>query len=324
MDARAGDTVSADLEDRIGPIVERVLIVELLAERGHEPTKRQGMTWTYHCPLPGHLDTNPSFTVKDAKWRCWSICGCGGDVVDLVMALDGINSATAIEQLAARIGLGREPRPQARGLSPEKESALLESFTANRQWEPDAVAGAGLSVVLDDFGRPRIRFPYRIKGRKVWHQDRAIGSAEPKWLAPKDSRRLLYNADSITLAGQRGGCWLLEGPCDVLALQSTYEAPAALGIPGVEGFRPDWVAAFADLQGVFLVADNDPAGEKLRAQLDALFAPLTTPLLHVRVPESYNDLDEWRRGAGADNDQFDDELLAAVIVAQAERDRIDR
>ena len=55
--------------------------LEILAEQGIYPTKAQPISakdrYLCHCPLPGHEDHEPCFSIHaDRKrWKCWT---CGG------------------------------------------------------------------------------------------------------------------------------------------------------------------------------------------------------------------------------------------------------
>jgi hypothetical protein len=64
---------------------EAVPVIEL-ADRlvGPGQMRRVGEKWVGRCPLPGHEERTPSFTVYpgDGGWHCFG-CLRGGDVVDL-------------------------------------------------------------------------------------------------------------------------------------------------------------------------------------------------------------------------------------------------
>jgi DNA primase len=64
-----------------------------LAERlcGPGGMRKVGDRWVARCPLPGHEDRTPSFTVytKTNSWFCFGACLRGGDVVDLAAAAWG-------------------------------------------------------------------------------------------------------------------------------------------------------------------------------------------------------------------------------------------
>jgi DNA primase len=186
-----------------------VLILEVLRKRGHEAARLTRATFHFHCPLPGHEDRRPSFQVKDNRWRCFSQCATGGDVIDLVVALDHCSKAEAIESLARSIGLGREATSTP-STTRAADARLLEDFVQKRGWSPTAVREAGLHVVRFRGehgpwakGTAAVRFPYRIEGQLVWYQDRALDDSEPPWLAPKGSEAAVYNADGLQLADER-------------------------------------------------------------------------------------------------------------------------
>jgi DNA primase len=50
--------------------------------------RKVGDRWVARCPLPGHEDRTPSFTVYTGtnSWFCFGACLRGGDVVDLAAA----------------------------------------------------------------------------------------------------------------------------------------------------------------------------------------------------------------------------------------------
>jgi len=315
--------VTATLEDRCPAIRARVGIGELLAAHGHEPARTTGDTSYYHCPLPGHEDREPSFTVKGERWKCWSQCDASGDVIDLVVLLQACSHREAIDALSARAGLMRDKQPAPRtGLSPERSATLLADFLNVRQWDAGAAAEAGLHVVLDRYGHPRVRFPYRYGEETVWWQDRAIGDAQPKWLSPPGKRPAVYHARALQLAHERDDeLWLVEGPSDVMALLSTFQAPAVIGIPGAGNFSPDWVPAFHGLREVVVCGDNDGAGLKFRERVAQLLARAVLTVVQLHVPEPYNDLDDWRRGCGTAVPELFGESLERAATAAEEAGR---
>jgi DNA primase len=80
-------------------------IVEILEERGVK-VRQSGRQFVCLCPLPGHVDTRPSFSISD-DGRLFFCFGCqrGGDVFKLVELLDDCDFKTAREKLAARAGI---------------------------------------------------------------------------------------------------------------------------------------------------------------------------------------------------------------------------
>lgn len=58
------------------------------------------------CPLPGHSEKTPSFTVNEAGqfFKCFG-CGRGGDVITFIMIMENLDYPGAVKYLADRAGL---------------------------------------------------------------------------------------------------------------------------------------------------------------------------------------------------------------------------
>lgn len=79
------------------------LIVDELDRRGIRPTRSYGNRVIYSCPLPGHEDHEPSFTVytDTNTFRCYG-CDRHGTIIDLVAALDARKPAEVIREITGR------------------------------------------------------------------------------------------------------------------------------------------------------------------------------------------------------------------------------
>jgi len=298
-------------DDRIPELLERVDLAGLVVRLGGVESNRAG---TFPCLNPGHEDRNPSFTVKDGRWKCWSACDAGGDAIDLLVWFRELTKAEAIDELAAIVGLERS---DAGPPTVPAERDLLVGWCLRRGWGPWVVDECGLSVVADDYGRRRIRFPFRLAGQVPYHQDRAVDDdVKLRWLSPKGARPVPYEADRLRLARERGHVFVVEGVTDVVALVDAYTAPAVVGVPGVAAWRPAWARAFVGL-GVYVLADNDQAGERFRARLDDDLRPVARDVWQVAVPPEHNDVAAWRRSLDAE--RFDVEIMAAVEASAGYR-----
>ena len=90
------------------------------------------------CPLPGHSEKTPSFTVNEAGqfFKCFG-CGKGGDVITFVMIMENLDYLGAVRLLAEWAGLAlpdddrdykeiaKERSDRDRLLSLLKETALF-------------------------------------------------------------------------------------------------------------------------------------------------------------------------------------------------------
>ena len=66
--------------------------------------KQTGAQWS--CGCPRHRGKDPNFKVEAAtgRWYCHSVCGCGGDIIDLEMALTGADFKTAKAEVFRIVG----------------------------------------------------------------------------------------------------------------------------------------------------------------------------------------------------------------------------
>ena len=215
--------------DRIPEIRRRLSPADVLLRRGVAPTSERGEVAWFLCPL--HAEKTPSFQSKGAEWHCFGACHVGGDVIDLVERLDGVGTNAAIDIAAELAGVVTEmvpvgrtkPKPVARGtIADEDGQRLLGRFLARRQWDSEVARELGLRVVLDGFGRPRVRFPFYLGHSVVWHQDRLIFEVQsddeeiPKWLSPSGTHRHVFNANAIPHAHETGELWITEGVFDTV------------------------------------------------------------------------------------------------------------
>lgn len=324
-------SATGTLDDRIDEIRSRVDLAAEVERRAGQAFKHNGGVLTYSCPNPAHEDRNPSFTVTitgahAGTWHCWSACDESGDIIDLLVWLDGITKAEAIERLAEQIGRARDAshattaRPESNRSratpatpqpDPEVADRLLTEFVAGRRWELDVCRDElDLRVVADRRGSARVRFPFRRAGQIVYWQDRAIGAATPKWLSRGGAIPGPYEMDRLATARtiDPPSVFLIEGLGDLVALVHAFPHAAAVACPGAGVLKEQWAPAFTALQ-VYVIADNDPGGQSLRSRADRLLGPVATGVRHAHVPEHHNDLDAWRQ---ADPDHFGEHLLEVV------------
>ncbi len=325
--------------DRIPDVRQRVDLAALV-EHYAGPGRTTGTKTTFRCPHTSHEDHSPSFTVTGDRWRCWSQCDRSGDAIDLIAWLESCSTAEAIDRLAddARL-IPYETRPtkeaptkapttiapgapapswdeylagRSRPLPLEEGRPIVEALCEQRGWSGATATRLGLHAVTDSHNRTRISFAFFEGRHVVWHQDRATDGAEPKWLAPAGRPSVPYEGNRIALGAQRGECFVVEGVTDAVTLINVYDDPAVIGIPGVGAWHAGMAKAFRG-QTVFLVADNDQAGQTFRRRVAGDLATAGVRCAQVLVPESHNDLSDWFAAVG--RDQFHIELTEAAEAA---------
>ena len=75
-------TVIEEAKEKV-PVID---LADLLC--GPDKLRKVGQRWVARCPIPGHDERTPSFTVyfETNSWFCFGVCQRGGDVVDLAAA----------------------------------------------------------------------------------------------------------------------------------------------------------------------------------------------------------------------------------------------
>lgn len=101
-------------------------LVDVLGRAGIQPPARWGGgDFVISCPMPGHDDSTPSMIVHPGTDRCHCFgCGAGGDVLQLVMDLEGI---TSLSRAAEVLDAGRALRPASTSTAVSAGSALAVS-----------------------------------------------------------------------------------------------------------------------------------------------------------------------------------------------------
>jgi 5S rRNA maturation endonuclease (ribonuclease M5) len=126
---------------------------------------------------------------------------------------------------------------------------------------------------------------------------------------------ILYEADRLARASEVGEVLLVEGVSDAVALVEVFENPSVLGVPGAGGLQERWAPAFTGLR-VFVLADNDSSGGKLRLSADRVLTGVASAVVQVFVPEEHHDVDDWRRACDSP-ERFGRELAASCAAALA-------
>lgn len=115
---------------------EEVPTVEL-ARRLCGEMRQAGARWVARCPLPGHEDRTPSFTVypETDSWYCFGACQKGGDVIDLAAAVWSIeNPATAAAEVLLTFSREIPPRPSA-WFAKQKRQAPVRDAVGKARFE---------------------------------------------------------------------------------------------------------------------------------------------------------------------------------------------
>ena len=222
---------------RLRELRRLVSIEQVLHRRGLlSGLRRRGQRLVGPCPV--HGGDNPTAFVVDCRrdlWNCHTACR-GGDVVELIRALDGVSYAEVARTLGTMSGQPHvQPlsppttradtfRPYTRRLTLDPEHAFLVSrgiapHTARRfevgAWYRHGLLDGCIAVRLHDIGGQ----PLGYAGRRLQPERRG------KWVIPRGLPKstLLYGWHHMCAATQ---VVVVEGPWEVLRLHQ-------LGVPAV-------------------------------------------------------------------------------------------
>jgi hypothetical protein len=200
-------------------------------------------------------------------------------------------------------------------LSVERAELLLFRYLRTRGLPAEIAEVLGLRVVVDSYGYPRVRHPFRLRGREVYCADRAIQTGvDPRWLYKKGTIPCPYEVDRLGRAGITK-VLVTEGVSDAVTIVAAFDDPCVVGIPGSGGFKSEWaVPAFVGLT-ILLCADNDRGGEQFAADVTSKLVDIARSVRRLRVPEQYNDLGVWLMTVG-DVGRFRAELERAEACAE--------
>ena len=105
-------------------------VITLLAQHGHCPVSENRRSekdrWRFICPIPGHHDTHPSFTVSENgdQWTCWAC----GQVLQGIRRLRELLGGPAITPVAK----SAKP-PKRKKYKPEPlQGAILQALSLRR------------------------------------------------------------------------------------------------------------------------------------------------------------------------------------------------
>ncbi|MEX0846337.1 MAG: DNA primase [Ilumatobacteraceae bacterium] len=95
--------------------------------------KRVGRNWVGLCPF--HGERSPSFNVREemGRYRCFG-CGAAGDVFTFVQEIEHVDFVTAVEQLAAKVGIQLNYTTGGESKERQRRKKLVEAMALAVDW----------------------------------------------------------------------------------------------------------------------------------------------------------------------------------------------
>jgi archaellum biogenesis ATPase FlaH len=132
----------------------------------------------------------------------------------------------------------------------------LNEFLMLNEYKREDVAATGLvwDTGKDFFQAGSITIPYFVQGVCAQIRCRDQEAVKNKYKTPPGQDPIPFNVD-VVLEDNLSFVVLTEGEFDAMLLEDLgYNA---IGIPGANAFKEDWVRAFADIRKVFICFDTD-------------------------------------------------------------------
>ncbi|MDP2328235.1 MAG: DNA primase, partial [Dehalococcoidia bacterium] len=125
---------------QIDDIKTRLDIVDVVS--GYVPElKKMGRSWKARCPF--HSERTPSFVVDPERqtWHCFGSCSTGGDVIEFVRRIEGLDFKEALYLCAERAGVELRAPSQREVAEREVHERLLAANEAAAIYFQAALAG---------------------------------------------------------------------------------------------------------------------------------------------------------------------------------------
>jgi DNA primase len=144
----------------------------------------------------------------------------------------------------------------------EENIHLAADWLESRGLTVDDAALYRLGVVTDDSPesspyRDRLSIPYLTPNRVVDIRFRSMLPLGPKYLSRPGAEAHMYNVAALWRDSKQIA--ICEGEIDAIVMD-LYSGIPAVGVPGVQLWKPHFRRAFADYDRVLVIGDGDEAG----------------------------------------------------------------
>jgi hypothetical protein len=280
--------------------------VDLVLDR-LEGVKQRGEGYQARCPA--HEDNEPSLSVAEGDdGRALVKCFAGCEVEEIVSAL-GLEMKDLFERRNGQRGGGSYTSQKTTSTD---QPATLENYADYVGLPVPFLKDLGLKEYRH-LGEPAVSMPYMDEnGEVLLTRSRVSLTGKPKVKTRKGDKLRLYGLWKLEEAHGAGYAWLVEGESDSQTLW--HHGEPAVGIPGANGWKPQWVADLEGIERLYFVVE-DEAGEACWEKLAA--TPEIRDRLHRVQLEGVKDVSELHK---RDPDRFADRLRQALESAEAWED----
>src|SRR5688572_8416640 len=200
--------------------------------------KKAGRTYKARCPF--HNERTPSFTVDPERgtWHCFGACSTGGDVIEFVRRVEGLDFREALRVCAERAGIElRTPSAREREQRDANERLLQANEAAAVFYQSELLGAAGAAALayLD-------KRALDAATRQTWHL--RLAPARLRWLIDHLTARGFTEGDLVAagLAVEPDGQSTARGAYDRFrdrVIFPTRDARGRMIAFGARALRPE-------------------------------------------------------------------------------------
>ena len=206
------------------------------------------------CPF--HNDRNNSFSVdlKTGKWHCFAE-DIGGNYLDFYARLHNTSTSDAFKEILRQYGKDEEYETEA----PVSRSYTIGHYAFEKRLPEDWLKEkCGLSTEKDRDGTTYMKIPYFGEDGTELTSRKRYARKGFKWKWGSAGKIRLYGEWRLESIRRGDYVVLVEGESDTQSLW--YMGVAALGVPGANMFKPEYVDELQDLK-IYIHQEKDGGGE---------------------------------------------------------------
>lgn len=212
------------------------------------------------CPF--HDDRNPSFYVRatDGVWHCFG-CGEKGNATTFLVKLGVAKDTKEAYKLILDFA-GINPNDLGTGTT---FKYTLEDYALEKKLDKNFLISLGVTD-----GKDCINIPYRdIDGTLVRMRQRYSPASKKRFNWSTGTQIIPYGLWLLQTMKAKNHIFLVEGESDAQTLW--YHQIPALGIPGANTFKDEWVQYIQDFNEIYIYTEPDKGGQAfLRRVCEAL------------------------------------------------------
>jgi hypothetical protein len=260
----------------------------------------------YQALCPAHEDHEPSLSISQGEdGRALIKCFAGCETEDVVAALD-LEMKDLFERRNGHGGGGSYTFSKTTSTD---QPATLENYASYVGLPIPYLKGLGLKEYRH-LGDPAVSMPYLDEnGEVLLTRSRVSLTGKPKVKTRKGDKHRLYGLWRLQEAREAGYAWVVEGESDWQTL--CYHGEPAVGIPGANGWKPEWAADLEGIERLYFVVE-DQVGEACWEKLAA------TPEIRARLYrvelDGVKDVSELHK---QDRNEYKERLREAREAARA-------